>query len=93
MAGKVFVELITEKAGIYNANVWVDGVKVTDMPKDLNFKIMREAIRFETGLEIPHKEFLRFNKVEDKHICHINNFIEGPATQWLDAEKLISLYK
>lgn len=80
MGGRWFLELVREFDGSYYANMVIEGQWVKNLPKYVNYNTLREAIRCETGISIPLKKNMIFERHGRKRIAYVD--ATGGNTKW-----------
>lgn len=64
---------IVQDLGTYYANLFVDNKQIMELPEYVDYKTLAKAIRQETGICIPKRKDMLFEKIQRKYYAMIDN--------------------
>lgn len=70
---KWFIEVVQDHDGTYYANMAIDGQPVRDLPQNVDYTTLREAIRNRTGVEILKRKDMQFQQFGHKKYAYLDN--------------------
>lgn len=70
---KWFLEVVQDFDGSYYANMTINGARVMNLPENVDYNTLRDAIKKETGIEILKHKDMKFKQMGRKKYAYIDN--------------------
>lgn len=80
MGGRWFLEMVQDFDGSYYANLYIEGQFVEDLPEYVDYRTLRAAIFDKTGIGIPNRKDMIFERFGRKKYAHID--ATGGNPEW-----------
>mgnify|MGYP001312239469 CR=1 FL=1 len=71
---KYDVEVVRDYNGLYYANMFKNGERVTGIPEYVNYRTLKKEIEHLTGFSILPMKTLKFKRVGRKQYARFNNY-------------------